>query len=580
MDNKKSLKSDFNYILIVEDSPSQAALLQYILEKGDYRSIIAQDGEEALALIRENKPLLVVSDIVMPKMDGYDLCKEIKSKDATKDIPVILITSLSDAKEVIHGLSSGANSFITKPFRELSFLTNVNKILSEENGQVQNTSPFSVEILFEGKKRFINSDQQSVINLLLNIYDGAVQQNAELVKTRDELRLLNERLESLVEERTQDLLAETKISQQIAEQLKESELIFNQFMEYSPVYVFFKDAQTRSLRLSKNYEQMLGRPINDLLGKTMDDLFPSEFAKKVVADDLKILRDGKPAMLEEKLNGKYYNTIKFPIYVENIPTYIAGFTIDITDHKLAEEEIKRKNEQLQIVNAEKDKFYSIIAHDLKSPFNSILGYLDMLTKNFRTYDIEKKEGMLGIINTSAQNTFSLLEDLLIWAQSQSGKISFEPKELEFSDIGLEVVENLKQTADKKSITINSSYGKGTVAFADADMLKIVLRNLISNAIKFTHKGGRIDIGATQRDSSLTISVTDSGVGIAPEILANLFNFSQTNTTIGTDNEGGTGLGLSLCKEFVEKHGGRIWAESEVNRGSSFYFTLPLRDRMD
>jgi len=577
MSNKKSLKSEVDYILIAEDSPSQAELLKYILEKSDYRSRIARDGLEALAFIRENKPSLVVSDIVMPKMDGYELCKAIKSNDATKDIPVILLTSLSDAKEVIQGLSSGANSFITKPFNESTLLTNVKKILTEENVQDRNTSPFSVEIQFEGKKRFINSDQQSVINLMLNIYDGAIQQNAELVKTRDELRLLNERLESLVEERTQDLLAETKVSQQIAEQLKESELIFNQFMEHSPVYVFFKDAQTRSLKLSKNYEQMFGRPINELLGKNMNDLFPSDFAKKVIADDLKILNDGKPAMLEEKLNGKYYNTIKFPIYVENKPTYLAGFTIDITDHKLAEEEIKRKNEQLQTVNAEKDKFYSIIAHDLKSPFNSILGYLDMLKENIRTYDIEKSEAMLGIINTSAQNTFSLLEDLLIWAQSQSGKISFEPKELNFSDICLQVVKNLKQTADKKNITIHSSYGEEIAAYADADMLKIVLRNLISNAIKFTNKGGRIDIDAKKKDLGLTISVTDSGVGIVPEILANLFNFSQTNTTKGTDNEGGTGLGLSLCKEFVEKHGGRIWAESEVNRGSSFYFTLPRRN---
>lgn len=580
MGNKRSLKSEVNYILIVEDSPSQAQLLKYILEKSEYRSKIARDGLEALAFIRENKPSLVVSDIVMPKMDGYALCKEIKSNDATKDIPVILLTSLSDAKEVIQGLSSGANSFITKPYNESFLITNVGKILSEENVQDRNTSPFSVEIQFEGKKRFINSDQQSVINLMLNIYDGAIQQNAELVKTRDELRLLNERLESLVEERTEDLLAETKVSQQIAEQLKESELIFNQFMEYSPVYVFFKDAEARSLKLSKNYEQMLGQPINDLLGKTMDDLFPSDFAKKVIADDLKILNDGKPTMLEEKLNGRYYNTIKFPIYVKNKPTYLAGFKLDITDRKLVEEEIKHKNEQLQIVNAEKDKFYSIIAHDLKSPFNSILGYLDLLTENIRTYDIEKSEAMLGIIKTSAHNTFSLLEDLLIWAQSQSGKISFEPKKLKFSDICLQVVENVKQTADKKNIAIKNSYNEGIVAYADADMLKIILRNLISNAIKFTNKGGRIDIGAKQKDSSLTISVTDSGVGIAPEVLTHLFDFSQTNTTKGTDNEGGTGLGLSLCREFVEKHGGKIWAESEVNRGSSFYFTLPTKDLMD
>ena len=241
---------------------------------------------------------------------------------------------------------------------------------------------------------------------------------------------------------------------------------------------------------------------------------------------------------------------------------------------MAEEEIKQMNAQLNLANAQKDRFYSIIAHDLKSPFNLILGYLDLLTENIRTYDIEKTEKLLNITKKTANNTFYLLEDLLIWTRSQSGKISYEPKKLNFISICTFEVENLKQIADNKNITINLSAAEELSVFADADMLKTILRNLISNAIKFTPIGGCIDIRTKQTDSILTISVSDNGIGIPPESLTNLFDFAQIITTKGTGDEHGTGLGLSLCKEFIEKHGGKIWVESEVNRGSVFYFTLP------
>jgi signal transduction histidine kinase/CheY-like chemotaxis protein len=205
MSKKVKVSDNMTDILIVEDSPTQAAQIKYLLESYHYRAEVAQDGQQALVWLSEHRPLLVISDIVMPEMSGFELCEKIKSDRRTKDIPVILLTSLSDPEEVIEGLSSGADSFITKPYDTEYLISNIKKILSEEivpeaKGDTQGT-----EINYGGKKRLIRTGTQKVIKLLLNIYQGAIHQNNELIKTRDELRLLNERLEYLVEERTREL---------------------------------------------------------------------------------------------------------------------------------------------------------------------------------------------------------------------------------------------------------------------------------------------------------------------------------------------------------------------------------------
>jgi two-component system sensor histidine kinase/response regulator len=166
--------------------------------------------------------------------------------------------------------------------------------------------------------------------------------------------------------------------------------------------------------------------------------------------------------------------------------------------------------------------------------------------------------------------------MIYWARSQSGKIPYEPQNLRLADICKDIVENLELNADTKNITINHFVTDEMNIFADIDMLKTILRNLISNAIKFTNIGGQINIRCEQTNSKITISVSDNGVGIAAEVIDKLFEISHIHTTKGTSNESGTGLGLLLCKEFVEKHGGEIWAESEEGKGSTFYFTIPYK----
>lgn len=242
---------------------------------------------------------------------------------------------------------------------------------------------------------------------------------------------------------------------------------------------------------------------------------------------------------------------------------------------LINKKLNISNEELKKLNTDKDRFMSILAHDLKSPFNALLGLSELLAKNINKYDSEKIESFVSNINKLAKNTYELLQDLLMWTQSQSGKIHFEPKELVFKVFCTEVIEALKPVSDAKNITINLASADEITLFADADMLKTILRNLVSNAIKFANIGGQIDIFAEYNPENVTITVSDNGIGINPDKLSKLFDAAQLHSTVGTNNEKGTGLGLLLCKDFVEKHGGKIWVESEEGKGSNFKFTLPI-----
>lgn len=264
-----------------------------------------------------------------------------------------------------------------------------------------------------------------------------------------------------------------------------------------------------------------------------------------------------------------------PRVLENGDIVWTGTLEDITLRKQFEEDIKFKNAELHRLNADKDYFISILAHDLKTPFNSILGFLDLLLCNIHTYDINQIERQLTLVQNSANNAYHLLEDILGWALSQSGKLPFEPRTFHLKQSCDQVIEMLKPNADTKKITIQCVGTENDLVFADANMLNTILRNILSNAIKFTSKGGSITISSEQLKSALVISVSDTGMGISPKLLPHLFDHTQVQSISGTANEKGTGLGLLLCKMFVEKHGGTIWAESEMGQGSVFKFTLPF-----
>ncbi|MGQ1946753.1 sensor histidine kinase [Geofilum sp. OHC36d9] len=251
-------------------------------------------------------------------------------------------------------------------------------------------------------------------------------------------------------------------------------------------------------------------------------------------------------------------------------------------HKLhAEISLKKSEANLKEAVAAKDKFFSILAHDLKAPFNSMLAFSTILNEQFDKYDSEKQKKFIGMIYTSIQNTYKLLESILLWSRSQRGTIDFKPKKINLFLLTNETYELLQHSAENKSITLTKRIPENIFIEADKDMLSTTLRNLLSNAIKFTPKNGKISVTAHLiKDANnipfVEVIVKDSGIGISQEVQAELFDISTQTITEGTDNESGTGFGLILCKEFVEKHGGKIWLKSEVGKGSDFTFTIPLK----
>jgi len=233
------------------------------------------------------------------------------------------------------------------------------------------------------------------------------------------------------------------------------------------------------------------------------------------------------------------------------------------------------NVELEQLNASKDKFFSIISHDLKSPFNTILGFSELLLEQVKNQDITEIELYSELVHKSAVKAFDLLVNLIEWSRSQSGRILYNPESFNLSETIKDLISLFGETASQKGIKICSDLSDNMSLFADLSMIKTVLRNLISNAIKFTPNDGNIYISCLKKEKEILFSIKDTGVGIPQEGISKLFRIDEHYTTEGTNQEAGTGLGLILCKEFIEKHQGQIWVESTEGKGTTSFFTIPM-----
>ncbi len=350
-------------ILIVDDEPQNQKVLASTLKKGDYRLILADNGQQALDLLKTKKPDLILLDIMMPGIDGFEVCEKIKQNVATKDIPVIFLTAHTETEKVVKGFQLGAVDYITKPFKSEELITRV----------------------------------------------------------KTHLKL-----------------------------------------------------------------------------------------------------------------------------------------------KATEEELKESN-------AAKDKFFSIIAHDLGNLFSGLFGLSRLLADHEVPKD--KIENFLKMIHDNSKNGLDLLQNLLEWSRMQTGRIKVQPCSLNLPFLVEHNINLLVNHATQKNIKMVSYVDKLSV-LGDEQMLNTVIRNLLSNAIKFTPKNGVIEVSSKVENKLVEISIKDTGVGIKPEDIDKLFRIDVNHSTIGTAEEKGTGLGLILCKEFVEANGGSIWVESELGKGSIFHIRLP------
>ncbi|HNW56610.1 MAG TPA: PAS domain S-box protein [Bacteroidales bacterium] len=265
------------------------------------------------------------------------------------------------------------------------------------------------------------------------------------------------------------------------------------------------------------------------------------------------------------------------VYSENDLKFLISIGSQIAfaiERKKSEKEIKLKNEMYQAANEEKDKFFSILAHDLRGPLSSFVAATQLITEEVQSMSLKEIKEITQSMKTSATNVFSLLENLLEWSRLQRGTIDFVPVRFNLKEKIQSCIDIMLESFKKKNIDIEVNVPDGICLFADAHMFDSVIRNLVSNAIKFTYSGGKVIISGNYNDDFLIeVRVTDSGIGISPELKNKLFKLNEKTNRKGTEGEPSTGLGLLLCKEFVEKHGGTIWVESEVGKGSSFCFAI-------
>lgn len=356
-------------ILIVDDVPDNIKVAANILQRKNYELSFATSGNDALDKVNSNKFELILLDVMMPEMDGFQVCEKIKSTPATKDIPIIFLTAKTDTESIVKGLKLGAVDYVTKPFNSTELLARVRTHL----------------------------------------------------------------------------------------------------------------------------------------------------------------------------------------------------------------ELQRSKEELQELNATKDKFFSIIAHDLRGPFTALLGLTELLIIKIDRYSKDDIKRIVGELQSSAKTVHTLLENLLTWSRLQRNIIEHFPENIPLDDIARHNILLFQSGAHQKQITLRNLVQKDMTVYADYHMTDTIIRNLISNALKFTDAGGTIELSVKDNEQSMEIAVSDTGVGMNKEDISKLFRIDVRHSNVGTAGEKGTGLGLILCKELVEKNGGTIRVESEMGKGSTFRFTLPKRE---
>lgn len=331
--------------------------------------------------------------------------------------------------------------------------------------------------------------------------------------------------------------------------------------------VLLYDSELNCLLAEGDELERLGITKQQLEGKSVSNSLSVSIIEKI-KDQLFSVFNGKEQECELEVKNQIYEIHFRPVKTSE-GSISNGLLVafNITERKNIERQLKE-------LNSNKDKFFSIIAHDLRSPFNSLLGLSDFIANEYDQLTDEQIRTFSMNINKVAKAVFALLENLLHWSMFQTGKLEFSPSRFKIDALVQEIVEIYKINAMRKNITLKTNSSEEVYVYADRNMIFTVLRNLVSNAIKFTDERGEVGIIFSENDDNIKITIYDNGVGITPEDMTNLFRMDKNISRIGTDNEKGTGLGLILCREFIEKNSGQLLIESSLNNGTTCTINLP------
>ncbi len=523
-------------ILIVEDNEIIAQQLSFFLQRHNFITATCITGEEALKLVLDFCPDLILMDIRLAgEIDGIEATSKIKK---IYNCPIIFLTSHTENSIVERALLVEPDGFISKNISH---------------------SELKVQIDYQIKKFQKVKEQLEKVKSLednIKIYE-LIFNNA-----KDAIFYLNENFEVNYFNKAAEIQFSLK-----AENIFGSKL-FDLIIDERDKSSFFEElVQIKNIDRDKLfYKKFL---LN--LRKTDGQVFPAELSLGRVIDGGHIsyccfVRDISEQITAEEQVKKLIEEMQFN---KEIIEQNASELVQL-NAKLVESE-----ERLKELNASKDKFFSIIAHDLKGPFQNLIGYSQLLVQEFENLSSDEIREMSVDLYNSAKNLYRLLENLLQWSRLQRGVIEFNPIKFEIILVVSQNFDLLQNIAKEKNISLVSNVPENLTVYADLNMINTVIRNLLSNALKFTNCGGKIELNAAPtNDNYVKIEIKDNGVGMSEEFVGNIFRIDSYKSTPGTNNEQGTGLGLILCKDFIEKNKGKITVESKLGEGTTFTILLP------
>ena len=364
------------------------------------------------------------------------------------------------------------------------------------------------------------------------------------------------------------------------EELEMSRNKYVNLFDFSPTPYFTLDTEGIVKESNLSASKMLGVDRNKLIGKRFNTFIPMDERNIFNSFISVVFNSAEKHSCELSIINK--DKHQFHVLLEGLELAdtlgsekkCQVALIDLTEYKKVEQSLKKTNEKLRLLNVAKDKFFSIIAHDLRNPFQSLLGFSEILANEIDNLSSEEIVTFSKGLNDDLRNIYGLLDNLLQWSMIQRHIIEYKPGNVNLHDLVNKIIGITNQSAKDKGITVFNNIEDGTFVYADTAMLRSIIQNLIVNAIKFTRPEGRVYISSIEKHNLIEVSVEDTGMGIASKTIPSLFNFNTMFSTNGTEGEQGTGLGLPLCKEFVERNDGKIWVETEAGKGSKFVFTLP------
>ena len=571
-------------IILIEDSPPQDENLKFSLEDLGFKVTVAKNAEEAISLLQLSPPDLIITDVIMPNMDGFTLCAKIKDDPEFSRIPVLLLTSLNNINDVLKGLAAGADNFISKPIDDAALQEIIRDSLGESDtyGIVKGND--GLEIGYDGATYSIHASREKILSFLLSTYKTAILKNNALVQATKELNHLNRTLESQVAERTRELAHEVEVRKKAQDQILRREQVLMEITEHLNDPVFKTDPEGIYIWVNPAHFEIFQYEPQKLIGRSFLEFVHPEDQEKIIT----LLHNPEGVDGGERIEYKFRHANVHYLRLECPPSYTAGDTShtgsmvfaahEITQHKDFQNNLLRAKEKAEKSDLLKSSFLANMSHDIRTPMNAIIGFAELMKD--KGLQEEDQQRFLDQITKNGESLLNLVNDIIDVSKIEAGALKVHATPCAINHIMDDLFEYYQRLLELKGKTevkleMNKGFpGQDKQIMADPLRFRQIMSNLLSNAVKFT-KTGKIRFGYSLIDEKvIEFYVSDSGIGISRADHDKIFTqFSQLES-VRDINQEGTGLGLTISMNLTRLMGGKMWVESQLGQGSTFYFTIP------